>query len=323
MLESTAQDTAHRELRRASSRCVELRTKRMAFLTLKEALNEERTLGSLRRDPARFRFLNSVHLVVATKHGPPNSFVDDNEDGSFTASGPLIDTVEVLAKSMNFTYSLVQPPDQEWGARMANGTWTGLVGMVMRNDADLVAATVCRSEARDQAVDYARAVRVARGQMLAPNGSPSIDPWGFANPFQPMVWLGLFLSLVAVWVTVLLMERKPKYSSYSAWVQKNLFIYLRIGLNQSTRAKITHEWKRLLTGSWMCLTVVLFWSYNCSLISLLSSRIITRPIQSLQDLVDHPSMGLIMERNTIFSSFIEVLHHYQIEFPDLCSVLSK
>ncbi len=38
---------------------------------------------------------------------------------------------------MNFTYLLVKPPDLTWGALQINGSWNGMVGMLVRHDIDI------------------------------------------------------------------------------------------------------------------------------------------------------------------------------------------
>ena len=38
---------------------------------------------------------------------------------------------------MNFTYSVVEPPDGQWGAIRPDGTWTGMVGLLQEKKVDL------------------------------------------------------------------------------------------------------------------------------------------------------------------------------------------
>ena len=38
---------------------------------------------------------------------------------------------------LNFTYDLTQPPDGQWGAIQPDGSWSGLVGMLMRGEIDI------------------------------------------------------------------------------------------------------------------------------------------------------------------------------------------
>ena len=38
---------------------------------------------------------------------------------------------------MNFTYTLTPSPDQQFGSRMKNNTWTGMVGMLQSREVDI------------------------------------------------------------------------------------------------------------------------------------------------------------------------------------------
>ena len=38
---------------------------------------------------------------------------------------------------MNFTYTVTEPPDGQWGAIRPDGTWTGMVGMLQEKKVDL------------------------------------------------------------------------------------------------------------------------------------------------------------------------------------------
>ena len=34
----------------------------------------------------------------------------------------------ILQNLLNFTYKLRPPPDRQWGAKRADGSWTGIIG---------------------------------------------------------------------------------------------------------------------------------------------------------------------------------------------------
>ena len=38
---------------------------------------------------------------------------------------------------MNFTYTVIQPIDGQWGAIQTDGTWSGKVGMLLREEVDM------------------------------------------------------------------------------------------------------------------------------------------------------------------------------------------
>ena len=38
---------------------------------------------------------------------------------------------------MNFTYKVEKPSDGEWGVKLSNNSWTGMVGMLIRQEIDI------------------------------------------------------------------------------------------------------------------------------------------------------------------------------------------
>lgn len=63
---------------------------------------------------------------------------------------------------------------------------------------------------------------------------------------------------------------------------------------------------RGVSGSWVVVAAVVFWSYSGALTSLLAVRFIPQPIQTLRDLLDDSSLIVIMEPNTIVTDTISV-----------------
>ena len=51
--------------------------------------------------------------------------------------GMFADIFTSLQELMNFTYTLKEPPDGEWGAQRADGSWTGMIGMLETKAADV------------------------------------------------------------------------------------------------------------------------------------------------------------------------------------------
>ena len=46
-------------------------------------------------------------------------------------AGVIYELVKVLAQKINFTYEIVQAPDNKFGNKLADGKWNGLIGMLV------------------------------------------------------------------------------------------------------------------------------------------------------------------------------------------------
>ncbi|KAG8179388.1 hypothetical protein JTE90_003644 [Oedothorax gibbosus] len=104
-----------------------------------------------------------------------------------------------LISALGFDYEVRQPKDGEYGRLMKNGTWTGLFGMIQRNEVDLVCAGLMMTEARATVADYttpysASPLTFAIGK--AGEKTPTMD--AFLDPFQNEVWLGCLGTMFAV-----------------------------------------------------------------------------------------------------------------------------
>ena len=79
--------------------------------------------------------LNGKHLTIAAEHWPPY-FTISVDQGNPVFSGVMSLVLEYLQTTLNFTSTIVRPPDGTWGATDATGQWGGMVGMVNRNEVD-------------------------------------------------------------------------------------------------------------------------------------------------------------------------------------------
>ncbi|KAK8377518.1 hypothetical protein O3P69_013863 [Scylla paramamosain] len=168
--------------------------------------------SSLPLFPDKFhRFLERPFLRLTAEEFPPHVVMQyraaPGGGTKLVFSGAMMSVLEVLAQSLNFSYALVRPPDGSFGTRLANGTATGMVGMVGRKEVDLGLGPFGITPARSIIVDYTAPVVNDYLRILAGRGRPEVDPWGFLLPLAPLVWVGLVVALVVVMAIVLLLAR--------------------------------------------------------------------------------------------------------------------
>lgn len=84
-------------------------------------------------------------------------FVDIKQiEGSseFQVSGYFGDVWSELQNLLNFTSHIKESVDGNWGIRLHNGTWNGMIGMLTRNEADIALADLTITDARAQVANY-------------------------------------------------------------------------------------------------------------------------------------------------------------------------
>ena len=86
--------------------------------------------------------ISKSHFIVAADDWSPffkvNMSLPDNQ-----YSGIMLQLLEYVRQSLNFTYEIRRPHDSQWGFVHKNGTVTGTVGMVSRNEVDFALGKFC------------------------------------------------------------------------------------------------------------------------------------------------------------------------------------
>ncbi|XP_050727810.1 probable glutamate receptor [Eriocheir sinensis] len=289
-------------------------------------LEKPELVRGLKEDPATFRFPEGALLTVAAVHWRPHIVVTTDADGRRKVTGPMGNVLTVLAQTLNFTYNVVSPADGSWGSEGSNGTWSGMVGQASRKEVDIALGPFGITYSRTKVVDFTESLFFDARGILSRKGIPEIDPWGFLYPLTWSVWVALSLALVVVWLATAMVGRRPGQAVSLGWAGKVILQNVRVLLNQGnclqsysfglpyysfaflsfqrfTEVVLGHGGVVVL-GSWVVVAAVVFWSYTCTLTSLLAVRFIPQPIQTLRDLLDDTSVNLIMLPMTIITDTI-------------------
>ena len=91
---------------------------------------------------------------------------------------------------LGFNVTLHRPPDGSWGS-LRNGTWTGMVGMVVRGQCHMAMSEFTMTQQRRQVVDYSMPLMddTVHFAMLRPQQAKS---WTiFVDIFNWAFWLTL------------------------------------------------------------------------------------------------------------------------------------
>ncbi|XP_069982157.1 probable glutamate receptor [Penaeus vannamei] len=256
--------------------------------------------------PDKFsRFPEGASLTVAAEEYIPHVEVVESPGPPFSFIGPMANLLDILAKSMNFTYSFQRPPDGAWGGRLPDGSYNGMVGMVSRKEVDLGLGPFGMSTVRAAVVDFTKPILIDYARILGGKGRAEIDPWGFLLPLTPEVWAGLAALGLLVILTVALLsylsgQRLPGRGSRNLY-----FAVVRTLLIQDAKVPKGRRWERVLLAGWMIVTLVTVKSYAGNLMSLLAVRHIPQPYQSVRDVLDDASCTMIWEANTAYVQFVE------------------
>ena len=91
---------------------------------------------------------NKVLRVITFETDP---FVYHNRKSEY--SGICIKILRQLSKDLGFEYTINESVDAHYGVE-ADGKWTGLIGALQRNEADMALQTISVTEDRSKVVDF-------------------------------------------------------------------------------------------------------------------------------------------------------------------------
>ncbi|XP_047499265.1 glutamate receptor ionotropic, kainate glr-3-like [Penaeus chinensis] len=238
--------------------------------------------------------LSGRHLSVASDEWIP--WVEIAAEDSW--GGIAVTVLEILAEKLNFTYHYVRPLDQEWGRKLPNGSFTGLVGMLDRREADLALGPLSISWDRYQRVDFSTFLYMDWWGILLPRPRLERDFAGFLKPFAPEVWLGFGASLLVTIILGVILRTLTPDSLPESKSSFNLAWIARTVMNEATESLPLSVSGRTFLGTWLLAMCVLTSAYSGVLTSLLTVPIITVPVDSVEDLVSYGKIPWNLERGT-------------------------
>ncbi|KAG7173506.1 Glutamate receptor ionotropic, delta-1-like 30 [Homarus americanus] len=128
--------------------------------------------------PDKLRDLQGAVLKAVAFEWKPSVFYQRAKNGTVLLRyGIDIGVVKTLAQVLNFTIQFVEPPEgQHWGYEV-NGSWTGMVGMLSKNEVDMGMVNLYVSIVRTSILDYTELLHGADG-----TASPTLAGPGLPLP---------------------------------------------------------------------------------------------------------------------------------------------
>ena len=139
----------------------------------------------------RRRNLEGLSIRVATMSFPPmqNLYYDTSGQSIIGCGGLFLDPMNILASKLNFTVNFMIPGDGAWGALTTNGTWTGMIGMLIKDEVDIAAADLSATEARQRVVKFSNAIAEEVVTLVAaPSGETEANSWIYFEIFPYSAW---------------------------------------------------------------------------------------------------------------------------------------
>ncbi|KAG7173507.1 Glutamate receptor ionotropic, delta-2-like 23, partial [Homarus americanus] len=147
--------------------------------------------------PDKLRDLQGAVLKAVTFEWKPSVFYQRAKNGTVLLRyGIDIGVVKTLAQVLNFTIQFEEPPEGELWGREENGTWSGMMGKLSRNEVDLGMVDLYMTIIRVGILDYSASYDSELSCFMA-RTEPPLPRWqALAYPFQGITWLAILIGLI-------------------------------------------------------------------------------------------------------------------------------
>ncbi|XP_051895466.1 probable glutamate receptor [Pristis pectinata] len=170
------------------------------------------------------RQLSQQQLMVTTILQEP--FIMVKATGGY--EGFCIDLLQLFSERLNFSYDIQLVKDGFYGTKLENGQWTGLLGELMRKEADVAIAPLTITRLRESEFDFTRPFMSVGISILVrkDTNSQSTGLFQFLSPFSPETWFSLLFAYIMTCFCMFLAARLSPSEWSEPEVESNRFSLL-------------------------------------------------------------------------------------------------
>ncbi|XP_045132353.1 glutamate receptor ionotropic, delta-2-like [Portunus trituberculatus] len=254
-------------------------------------------------------------LKIAMFEWEPSTLYRRNEGGVLEyLYGRDIEVIRALADVFNFTAEFVETYDGEkWGYPLSNGSWTGLVGMLGRADAELAISNLFVSslEGRDEYQGYTNFFDTDYSCFLI-RTEPPLPRWQSPGlPYTLSTWLAILGSLLVIGVifnlVALAAADGPDEEEESVNLKRfpaAMLFTISLHLQEPYPALPRRQATRIMVAFMLIYTFILAKSYSCNLTAFLTVARQPTGIDTIKELFES-SLPLFENTNYVKASLVQ------------------
>ena len=103
-----------------------------------------------------------------------------------------------LQELMNFTYTVIEPPDGQYGALQPDGTWSGMVKLLANQDIDIATTTFAVTQERSTVITFASPMFEVYYALFIKNPAEIFNIMAYIEPMHWLTWVGMLVLLATV-----------------------------------------------------------------------------------------------------------------------------
>ncbi|KRZ43191.1 Glutamate receptor 1 [Trichinella pseudospiralis] len=239
--------------------------------------------------------------VVNVQNEPFVMFKKDADQftGNDRFEGFCVDLMKLLSEKIeNFPYIIKPVKDNQYGAVDQNGRWNGMVGELIRGEADLAIASLTINTLRERVVDFSKPfLTTGISIMIKKPDKQEFSIFSFMQPLSTEVWIFIIIAYGGVSIVIFFIARfspyEWNYNSNSTYgctslsdftIDNCLWVTLAALMQQGTDIMPRSASCRIASSIWWFFTMIIVSSYTANLAAFLTLEKMHAPIESVEDL---------------------------------------
>ncbi|XP_033743043.1 glutamate receptor 2-like [Pecten maximus] len=215
--------------------------------------------------------------------------------GNDRYKGYALDIANELASRLKFNFTMTEVADNAYGIKV-NGTWNGMIGELVRGDADLAIAPLTITFDREKDVDFTKPfMNIGISIMIKKPDIEKPGVFSFMQPLELGIWICILVAYAAVSVGLFLVSRCSPYEWKKVAALKGEYENDFSILNSfwfSTGALMlqgSDTCPRSISGRiigtvWWFFVLIIISTYTANLAAFLTVERMVAPIESADDL---------------------------------------
>lgn len=212
--------------------------------------------------------------------------------GNARFEGYTKDFAELLAQELNLKFEIRPVKDGQYGVSDSTvpGGWTGMIGELVRNEADIAISPLTINAQREQVVDFTVPfMQAGISIMMKRSNMRSMNLFSFLSPLSSEIWTSLVFAYLGVSIVLFLVSRfspcewrieetvmgtrvKNPFS-----IGNSLFFALGTFMHQYTALAPRSIAGRLVGGAWWFFSLIIIAAYTSNMAAFLTiERMVSR-----------------------------------------------
>ncbi|KAH9510010.1 hypothetical protein Btru_044826 [Bulinus truncatus] len=231
--------------------------------------------------------------------------------GNEPVEGFCIDLTKAVAQKVGFEYIIQFVKDGSYGSLLTNDTWDGIVGELIRHEADMAIAPFTITADRSRVIDFTKPFMSLGISIMIKRPQPAGKHFfSFMEPLSSEIWMCIVFAYIGVSVVLFLVSRFSPNEWHLSGIQhsvandfsisNSLWFSLGAFMQQGCDISPRSLSGRIVGSVWWFFTLIIISSYTANLAAFLTVERMLTPIESAEDLAKQTEIqyGTIISGST-------------------------